>query len=249
VSVDAVILGGGKIKGIKNSGAKSLLILNGKPMLHYVVSALRKSKIVKRIIVVLPSSVQNRTELGQIDEIVIKNDTLTQNMLAGIKRLESDNLVLVVSADIPLLTPEAIIDFVKRCQAKEAKIFYPIIPRELAEKHFPQMKRTYVKLKEGSFTGGNMTLVDPRVVRDNIALIEKAFAARKNPIILARALGLKFLVKFLLGRLSISEVEVRVSEMLGAPCAGVITPYCEIGMDVDKDSDLQLVGEVIAQGG
>jgi hypothetical protein len=37
--------------------------------------------------------------------------------------------------------------------------------------------------------------------------------------------------------------------MLGAPCAGVITPYCEIGMDVDKDSDLQLVGEIIAQGG
>jgi GTP:adenosylcobinamide-phosphate guanylyltransferase len=249
VSIDAVILGGGQIKGIKNSGAKSLLLVGGKPMLHYVVNALKKSKIIKRIIVILPSPVENQFELGQIDEIVIKNDTLSQNMLAGIKRLGFDNLVLVVSADIPLLTPQAIVDFVKRCETKEAKIFYPIIPRELAERCYPQMKRTYVKLQEGSFTGGNMVLVDPCVVRDNITLIERAFAARKNPVVLARALGFKFLVKFLFGRLSISEVEARVSEMLGAPCAGVVTPYCEIGMDVDKDSDLQLVGEVIAQGG
>jgi hypothetical protein len=103
------------------------------------------------------------------------------------------------------------------------------------------VKRTYVHLKEGTFTGGNLVVIDPAILVKHHLMIQRAVAMRKKPGQLARLLGVRLLIKFLLRTLSIHEIEARVAKMLGFKGAAIICPYPEVGIDVDKPSDLDLV--------
>ncbi|HBR33284.1 MAG TPA: hypothetical protein DD734_01515, partial [Firmicutes bacterium] len=64
---------------------------------------------------------------------------------------------------------------------------------------------------------------------------------------LSRLLGFKFLVKLLTGRLKVAEIEARVEEILGMKGAGVLSLYPEIGVDVDKPSDLALARALLTE--
>ena len=74
-------------------------------------------------------------------------------------------------------------------------------------------------------------------------MIAQAVAMRKNPLKLSRLLGIKFIVKFLFNRLTLAEIEERVRLILGFRGVGVVSPYPEVGIDVDKPQDLALVEE------
>lgn len=49
------------------------------------------------------------------------------------------------------------------------------------------------------------------------------------------------MLKFLLHRLTLSDIELRASELLGFRGKAVVSHYPEIGMDVDKEEDWQLL--------
>ena len=55
------------------------------------------------------------------------------------------------------------------------------------------------------------------------------------------AVGFGFVLKFLLHRLTLSDIELRASELLGFSGKAVVSHYPEIGMDVDKEEDWQLL--------
>lgn len=83
------------------------------------------------------------------------------------------------------------------------------------------------------------------VVEDCLAVAKKLVARRKNPLALARLFGLGLAWKFLNGRLSIREAEDRFAGMLGITGRAVISPFAEVGVDVDKPSDLKLAEEFL----
>lgn len=74
-------------------------------------------------------------------------------------------------------------------------------------------------------------------------MIAQAVAMRKNPLKLSRLLGFKFILKLLFNRLSMAEIEERVRLILGFRGVAVVSPYPEVGIDVDKPQDLALVEE------
>ena len=158
--------------------------------------------------------------------------------------------MLIVSSDIPLLTPEAVEDFIERAQKTGADLAYPIIPRSHCERRYPGLKRTYLKTGDGVFTGGNLMLVS----RDFIAKTGRsagAYAARKQVLKLARMIGIGVLFRVILGQvipqvLRVSVLERAVSRMLGAKVSAVVSAYPEIGEDVDKPSDLAEVRKYLA---
>ena len=113
-----------------------------------------------------------------------------------------------------------------------------MVPREAVEARWPGMRRTYARLREGRFTGGNLMLLDPALFRGALDMARRVIALRKRPLALARLVGLDILWKLLWGRLAIAEVEARASRILGVPLRALITPYAEVGVDVDKETDL-----------
>lgn len=245
MEADAVVLAGGSSKDLANAPAKGVIDLNGRPMVEYVIDALRACPDISRICVVVPPGVRGEWQ-SKADVVVESNGSLTQNAIAGISALKSAKMVALLSSDIPLLTPQALSDFLERCEERNARLYYPIIPESKAKELFPSMKRTYVKMKQGSFTGGNIVLADPSIVETHIDLIEEAYALRKSPVKLARRLGMRFIVGLFLGNLSIGEAEKRVARLLDSPVSAIETPFAEIGLDVDKISDLQIISAYLA---
>lgn len=258
MQVDAVVLAGGLNCGLlqKYSTARSeaLIPIGGRPMVEYVVNALKHTAAVRRIAVAGPC--KDLAPVFSRDPAVLiveGGDTAIATLLKGVEALEKFSSpkadafpwVLIATSDIPMITPEAIEDFLRLCQMREGEVYYPVVRREASEKKYPGVKRTYVRLREGSFTGGNLLLVDKRVIARCVPLAEKIVARRKNPLALSQLLGLRFVFKFLLRRLSLAEAEAKMSALLGVKGVAVVSEYAEVGVDVDKPSDLQLARRLL----
>ncbi|RKO67909.1 nucleotidyltransferase family protein [Desulfofundulus salinus] len=250
--VDAVVLAGspnnGPLKECSSVPYEALIPIGSKAMVQYVVEALAQTRGVNRIVVVGPrQELVNHLKDDRV-RVVPAGSGLLENVQRGLEELPGTRRVLLVSSDIPLITPRAIEDFLELCQDQEADLYYPIVPKEAVESRFAiPVRRTYVNLKEGVFTGGNLFLLNPEVVSRCLPLGQQLVAARKSPLRLCRLVGLGFLIRFLLNRVTLEEAQARVSSLLGIRGVVVISRYPEVGVDVDKPVDLALVTRTLQQ--
>jgi len=245
---DAVVLAGGESSGelrkIAPYDNEALIIIGKYPMIYYIYHALRQSALVDRIVVSGP--------VDSLRSLLPRDDRLYfvpggENAVASFKQAADflkeqgigENL-LILPADIPFITAEAIDDFIGRSQETEAEFYYSITRREVNEEKFPGVKRTYVKLQDGVFTGGNLFILRSQAIDRVLDLACQLVQRRKNPIAMGKLFGLGLVFKYLFGRLSIAMVEKRFQEMMGIRGRAIISPYAEVGVDVDKPSDLEL---------
>lgn len=63
---------------------------------------------------------------------------------------------------------------------------------------------------------------------------------RKNPLSIASLFGFGLMWRYLTRRLSIAIAEKRFYKVLGIRGKAIISPYAEVGVDVDKPSDLEI---------
>ncbi|MDR3592705.1 MAG: nucleotidyltransferase family protein [Negativicutes bacterium] len=242
---DAIILAGGenskRLSTYTPQCYEALIEIAGKPMVTFVAEALAASRQVDRIFVLGPAEALARCKFPPGCIILEGGQTIVKTIRIGMAALEHSRRVLVATADIPLLTAAAVDDFLAQCARVEADLYYPIVPQEVNERHYPGNRRTYVRLKEGTFTGGNLFLVNPAIVERCVDVAEAMIDNRKNPLKLCRMLGWSFVVRFLCGILRLKDVEKRVSELLQVTGAVILSPYPELGIDVDKPSDLEMV--------
>lgn len=248
--MDALILGGGLNSGPlrKISGAQyeAEIQIAGRPMIDYVISALRNVPTISRIIVVSGESVPSAAVKKKITLIIQPGKTMMDSLNNGLKALNTEEPVLVLTSDIPLINKDALEEFIERCREKEADVYYSFVPKEVNERKYPGVQRTYVKLKEGIFTGGNLVLLSPFAIRNQMDILNKAVTLRKKPFQLCGMLGWKYLFHLIRGQLTIRQIEEQVARMLKIKAVGVISTFPEVGIDVDKPSDLHLVTEVLS---
>lgn len=247
--LDAVVLAGGVVTEalaeITDEAYEALIPIGSKPMVEYVVRSLQKSTGIDRIAVVGPPEL-NKVFTSQDCQVVRGGSSMVENLLLGLDSLKPQGKVLVVTGDIPLLTGEAVDEFLAQTREIQADIHYPVVTKESNEAQYPGVRRTYVQLREGIFTGGNLVLLNPHCAYKCRPLIEMAVNMRKKPWQLARLLGFRFILKFFFKRLGITEIEERVRLILGFEGRAIISQRPEIGIDVDKPSDLQLARKVLA---
>jgi GTP:adenosylcobinamide-phosphate guanylyltransferase len=242
VTVDAVVLAGGD-GAVIDPGCrfKGLVPIAGRPMVEWVVDALRAAETVEEIAVVVPTAEDLGPWADKPDKIVVSPRGFMDNVLEGVGAFRQDRPVLVATGDLPTMTGEEIDDFVRDSLATGADFTYPLIPRKDVEEAYPGSERTYFKLASGWFTGGNIGLMNPAVAMKNREMGQRLFELRKSAVSMVRILGVGFAVKFLLGRLRASEVEDKMEELIGGTGAAVVTRHAAIGMDVDKPADVALV--------
>lgn len=238
MQVDTIVLAGDK-------EGRSLTPIGARPMLGWVIAALLACGNVRRLAVVGPPELASVLPAGVT--LVAAGKTSVDSALKGAAVFPEAEWLLLVTGDVPLLKPEAIRDFLSRCQERPADFYYPIVRRETNEKIYPQVKRTYVRLREGTFTGGNMVLIKARALNICAARGQELVRLRKSPLALSRLIGLRFIIYFLMHRLCIAEAEEHFSRLLGAKGLAIISPYPEIGIDVDKESDLELVRQALVE--
>ena len=248
----AVVLAGrrndGRIEASDSAPWEALIDVAGRPMAARVLDALGAARHVAGGVVVGPAALGPELPTGfeQIDPV---GDT-TANLAAGLGRRPGGvSRVLVVTSDIPLVSGEMVDAFVEACGDQALDVYFPVVRREVAEARFPGVHRTYVRLRDGSFTAGNMFLVRPEVLmadrEGGEGLLDRMVRWRKAPWRMALALGPGLLLGLLSGRWDLRRVEQAATRRLGVSGRAVVTKDAEVGVDVDKPGDLALCREVL----
>lgn len=251
---DAIILAGGEsssdLKKIAPYDNEALIIIGNYPMIYYVYQALRSSKQINKIVVSGP--VDALKAILPRDErlfFVEGGKNAIESFAHAVKILEGSEIsekVLILPTDIPFISAQAIEDFLERCEGSNNDFYYPVTRKEVNEEKFPGVQRTYVRLKEGTVTGGNLFLIRSALIEQCLEMGLKLVERRKNPLAMARLFGFGIVWQYITRRLSIEMAEKRFYKVLGIKGKGIISPYAEIGVDVDKPSDLNLAQEKLS---
>jgi GTP:adenosylcobinamide-phosphate guanylyltransferase len=242
--IDTVILAGGTDTGeiAAETGVqhRALLEIAGRTIIHREVAALRGASEIGNIALVAPPPVQAAAPDDAVDFRVEATESFVENIARGMATAAGMDQVLVLTGDLPFLTPAAVNDFVQQSVLSRADVTYSIIPKESSERQFPGGRRTYARLREGTYTGGNAVVLTREFVHSRRDLIENLYASRKNVLKLAAILGLRFIIGLLTHRLTLPQLEAKASRIVGARVAAIVTAYAEIGFDIDKLDDLYL---------
>jgi len=249
--MEAIVLGGGRntgaLKSVDPTPYEAGIRINNRPMVEYVIEVLAGMEVINRILAVVPPGIVPAQKWTKV-QIITPGESMIDSLIRAGQHTQTDDHVLVVASDIPFITQEAIRDFIDRCRRRPADVYYSFVPKAAVLAKYPSTKRTYVRLKEGVVTGGNIFLVRPKILLDLRDRIEQAFALRKQPLKLCRLLGIRFMVKLIAGQLGIEEIEARVGAIFNVKGAGIRSLYPEIGVDVDKPSDLSLARTLLGKG-
>jgi CTP:molybdopterin cytidylyltransferase MocA len=233
-------------------GSKALIPIAGRPMVSYVLDALAGSRHVFGIVVVGLTK-DECPAVSKSMEFVPDQGDLMANANAGIEcaRELSPDLtgVLASGSDIPLLTTQIVDEFVRVCMETDHDLYYGAIERSVMEGRFPTSKRTYLRLKEGDFAGGDLILLQKSAVMADQDLWARLADARKSPLRQAQMVGgFTTLFKLVTHRLGLEEGVQRVSKSLKIRARVVPFPYAEIGMDVDKPFQLEIARAELEAG-
>lgn len=242
--IKAVILGGQGEKTNKDLNNKAMVRIRDKAMICYVIDALRDTPSIGDIFVVGDVAELEKLDLDEAVQLLQSKPSLIDNVTIALEALKGEKILLSTS-DIPLITKDAIEDFVTQGLAVGGELCYSIISKERIEAKYPDAKRTYAKLAEGYYTGGNLFLLDTTKVLDHMVIGRKMLENRKNPVKMGKLLGFKILLKLLLGKLTIGEIENRVRTQMGILGKAIISNYPEVGNDVDKLEDILLAEKYI----
>lgn len=242
MKIDAVVLAGGDAQKVDASfeGPKSLINIAGQPMIEYVLEALRQSSSLDRIAIALPADTDKSVFKNITGQIIPDTHGVIDAMSKAVEAFGDEGYLMAVSSDIPMINAEVIDAFIKKCEEKPGDIYYTIIPKDVMEDAYPGSKRTYFRVYEGAFTGGNVHMIKKTTFVENSGLAEQIFSMRKSPLSLIRLLGVTFLIKFALGRLKIGSVEDKAGKAFSAKVRTVTMLHPELGVDVDKPEDLAL---------
>lgn len=248
-SLAAVVTAGGRLDPasarLAGTEVKALLRVKGRPLIYYALFALAQSPSVRRIVAVGPAeALKGQPGMEKVEAVVGEVGTGPENILAALRILEGEERVLVCASDLPNLTARGVESFLADCP-EEAEICYSIVRNEVFEQQYPGVHHMRVRMKEGVFTGGSIQLMRPSALEANLPLINRTFAARKSKMGMVRMLGLGFVVKFLLGTLSIAEVERRAREFTGCVCRAVISEEAGLAFDIDSPEQVAFAERVL----
>ena len=246
IKVDALVLGGGDGAVIDPAAPfKGVVPVAGKPMIEWVVDALRSSDYINEIAVVVPTAENLGPWADKVDKLVVYNGNFIDNAIAGMSALNSGLHIFCATGDLPALTAEAIDDFITRSLESGAGVTYPLVRKQDVLEQFPGSERTFVTVDHQAVTGGNCMLMAPGVVERNREIGQKLFDTRKSVVAMARVVGFVFVVRLATRRVRVVDVEAKMEELLGATCAAIYTPYASIGADIDKPVDVIVAERIL----
>lgn len=251
--MEALLLAGGKCKPalrkVTGQEYKALMRIGpigSKPMVWHMAEVLKQTSCISQLCVAGPKEVHQA--VPQANMFAPAGSTLVETLKKSIPLFQDQSHILICTCDLPLATHQHIEYFIQNCLAYPGfDIYYAIIDKDAYIQRFPSQKlrRIYANLVEGSFTGGNLFLINPKVVLDCIGVIEPFIFFRKHPLKMAEFLGRRIVVKYLKGYLSIRDLEKLVPEYLDGYTGKAMLADAEIALDIDKPTQIEALESLL----
>jgi len=230
--------------------AKALAEVGGVAMISRVIAALAESHSVSEIVVVglvdeLPADVRAVIEAHAV-RLVSGAETPSQSVIAALATLDPTAPVLVTTADHALLRSIVVDEFCVGARCARADVAIALATHETVLAACPDTRRTVSRFNDGGYCGCNLFAFLTQRGRDAVGFWRKVEAHRKNPVRVIRSLGLLTLLRFVSGRLSLSQGLEALSRRSGATVVPVLMKNGEAAIDVDSAEDLNRVRALVA---
>ncbi len=220
---------------------KALLPILGRPMIDYVISALDLSQNLSKPYWLSGISkeftdhnlLQAPSGEGPASSVILSAETCIKPPF------------LITTCDHALLSSEIIDEFLQKSVQSGADFTVALAEREIIEKKYPNVRRTYLKFSDKTVSGCNLFFVRNENGLEAIRFWSMAESDRKKPIKLAARVGFSLLLQYISGRLSLDNAFNNVSKRLEIKAKPIIIPFAQAAIDVDKPSDLKLVTQII----
>ncbi len=230
---------------------KALIEIGGSTMIERVVAALAASNAVGRIVIAIeqPELLAGLPGLqlrvcGKPVETMKTGDGPSATVALALAREQTP--MLVTTADNALLQTEWIEEFLDACPG-EADVAAALAPRAAVEAAAPGGQRTWLKFKDGDFSGCNLFLLATSAATGVVTLWQELEGARKEPLRMMQRLGFGIAMRYQMGQLHSSDAAARLGELSGgARLAMVEMKDGKAAIDVDKPADLTLVRQLVS---
>lgn len=243
-NIDVIVPAGGMLPPefarVVGTSSKALISLDGRTILKTTLGVLKDCDRIGRVVVIGPTEIQNSVNQLEADVVLPSLNTGPENIYKGLYWLNKTDTppeyILVLTADLPFLTKQALEKFLDKCPT-DKDICLPLVSKEDFGETFPNTDATFVGLKDGTYTIGCAFLFRVAALQKARPQIEAVFEKRKSKIGMALLLGLPFVWKYLTKTLSVADIEKKVKSMIG--CNGVAVYGCpaELSFDIDYLED------------
>jgi len=136
MGITALLMAGGRGTRMALSEEKPLLRVGGKPMIGYVISALRDSKSVDEIVVAVSQHTPETADLLKKFPVKIlktPGEGYVSDIRYSVGKLKLD-VALTISADLPLITGEIIDKIIERYRQCNKPALTVVVPIETKER-------------------------------------------------------------------------------------------------------------------
>jgi GTP:adenosylcobinamide-phosphate guanylyltransferase len=255
--MDAVVIAGGipepndPLYKYTLGKPKALLDICGKPMIQWVLDALVGAEAIDQIVIVgVPES---ELTCSKRNFFLPNQGSLLENVRVGFMKVAELNptarYVLLVTSDIPAITPEMVDWVVHAANESDQDVCYTIVTRQDLEARYPGSKRPFpferTRLKDIEFSGGLINAFRITAITENYGLLDRLAEGRRNLLkkigIIIHYLGYSTLFSVMFGTIDSDRAAKRIAKRTGLRIRPVVCPYVEIAMDVDRPNQLEML--------
>jgi GTP:adenosylcobinamide-phosphate guanylyltransferase len=227
---------------------KCLLPIAGRPMLQYVVGALRAARNFRTIAISVENASLPHGALGSFADavsLVASDSSASLSVARAFAETPLNAPVLVTTGDHPLLRQDIITHFLAGSAKADADLTVGLATAEVILAAYPDARRTFLRFGSDRVSGCNLYAFNTASALKVIDPWHALEASRKRPWRLVGALGVSNLISYLLGTLSLEHAFAAASRTLGIVVKPVLMPFAEGAIDVDKPADLELAEKIV----
>lgn len=243
-NLDVIIPAGGRcdstLEKVAGTNNKALIKFDGTSILATTLNALRTSGRVNRIALIGPEELSTLPERTKVDEFIPEGKTGPENIFLGLDWLKRQpdppKHVLIITSDLPFVTKDVINRFLDMCP-DDRDFCVPLVSQEDYLDLYPTADATFVKLLDGVWTTGCAYLATTNGLQKAVTHIDKVFKNRKSKLGMARILGFGFVYRLLVQKLTVPEVEAKVSSLLDVNAVAIRNAPAQLAYDIDFQDD------------
>lgn len=238
---------------------KAFIDIAGMPMLARVLRALAGAQMagepmVREIDIAAPPALHDRFQALVSATPDLPTVTISPSagspaatILQALKALPPGAELLVTTCDHPLLTPAMISQFYGAIERERFGAAAACVSKEVFRADYPDAKRTFIKLRDLTFSGANLFWFRAGAGDGLIAFWRRLEENRKHPLKMASEIGLMTGLRYVTGMLTKDRVLATIARKTGTRTTLIPLAFARAAIDVDKPEDVTLVRALLDQ--
>ncbi|WP_108811384.1 NTP transferase domain-containing protein [Sphingorhabdus sp. Alg231-15] len=255
-TADALVLAGSRPGGdpmadSRGIAVKALIPIAGKAMLAHVTDALLDHQAIGDVHVLAQDfspfwTDADTSELENHPRVIAQTSgsTIATSLDTVLDQDDARFPVLITTADNVLLNAPMLDDFLSA--AEDTDIAIALVEKQVLLHRYPASQRTWLKLRGGHYSGANLFYFGSPKAREILRYWAEVEQDRKKGWKILTIFGPWLLFLALTRVLTVDQLVARVGKKLGLTIKIIPMAQAEACIDVDKDSDLEMVEKILA---